>query len=666
MVLKFIFCYFFFFWWLPSLVVPRKKEEGMLDRFFISLIHTHVFLILLVHILVGFKLFETFSLLFLCLFTFVLLFWQQLRRGQHSAFAEFSLSLMDYVDLEGTWKRTVRQGMVQTKFLLHRFGNRVWTQLRKDSARWFTLLLLLFVSFLIRFQHSLTHLYFAASDPYVHLKWAKALGENQLYVDGIYPYGFEAVIAGLQKFFSLDPYYIVRFLGPLAGGLATLSIYYYLSRKVRNSWIPIVGTGAYLVSSLSLAFLFRQMSSLSMEYGLLFLLPGIYFLSQWITTKEREAGWLAAECLLITTMIHPYTAFFQGLAYLVVFLPCLNQLRYSKEVVKLAGLLGGAVLVGVSPILVALAMGKRFHGASLQYVETSIQPTSQVQFSLLLDSLRHDGFLLVFVFILLFFGVYRVFHWIQKRSVGERTSLDALWIFSLLLFFFYEAKNLGLPSLMDAYRVEVFFTLIASTFIGMSLLMWRQRHRQKQMAVVLLILLVLASCREWTLPKADRYQYDEAVAAYLDISTQFQIKDWTIVSPIEEYSLTLDKGWHYNLWQFVQALSGASATSDKLTFPTDHLFLFVEKIPLGSSQPIRQEDGLKPYPQVKDVLEYYTNSDNRRILEAKAWSWAEQYRKTHPDLRIYRDTPNMRIYQLEQDRRNPVDLLSQSGTGVKQ
>ena len=73
------------------------------------------------------------------------------------------------------------------------------------------ILLLFFMSAIIRIHHSVTHYYYPSSDPYVHLKWVKSLGANQIYVDGVYPFGFEAIISALHTIINIDPYFILRF-----------------------------------------------------------------------------------------------------------------------------------------------------------------------------------------------------------------------------------------------------------------------------------------------------------------------------------------------------------------------------------------------------------------------------------------------------------------------
>ncbi|MBW9234286.1 hypothetical protein JQK62_18845, partial [Leptospira santarosai] len=90
----------------------------------------------------------------------------------------------------------------------------------------------------------------------------------------------------------------------------------------------------------------------------------------------------------------------------------------------------------------------------------------------------------------------------------------------------------------------------------------------------------------FALPKGNQLQYDESVEAYLQIKDEFSLQNWTIISSIEEYPLAIDYGWHYNLIDFILELSNG----EELKFPTKDVFLFVEKIPVGTTKKVTSKN----------------------------------------------------------------------------
>jgi hypothetical protein len=145
------------------------------------------------------------------------------------------------------------------------------------------------------------------------------------------------------------------------------------------------------------------------------------------------------------------------------------------------------------------------------------------------------------------------------------------------------------------------------------------------------------------------------------VKKDFPILNWTIVSPVEQYQESMGFGWHYNLWQFVKDTQ-IDHKSD-VTFPTDYVFVIVEKKPLNQATPytltpmVTLEDADKPFPEVGNSLEkYYTVYDNRRIIEAKAYFWMEENLKNNSNFTVYSEDDIIKVYKLQQDGMHPVNL----------
>ena len=158
----------------------------------------------------------------------------------------------------------------------------------------------------------------------------------------------------------------------------------------------------------------------------------------------------------------------------------------------------------------------------------------------------------------------------------------------------------------------------------------------------------------YTLPKGNQLQYDESIEAYLKIKEEFPKQEWTIISSVEEYVLAIDYGWHYNLIDFISKIS----KEEELKFPTKDVFLFVEKIPVGTTEKITSANVTDfSLPHREEILDFYRLPEYRKMLHEKTWYWIEGVQENHPDLlKVYLDTPNFTVYYLEQDSLNPYDV----------
>jgi hypothetical protein len=138
--------------------------------------------------------------------------------------------------------------------------------------------------------------------------------------------------------------------------------------------------------------------------------------------------------------------------------------------------------------------------------------------------------------------------------------------------------------------------------------------------------------------------------------------NWTVVAPAEQYQQCLGYGWHVELLEFVRKMAAAEEPGGDKTYsiPTDYIFIFTEKIPLGLDRAIEVTDSKAkiPAPKGDEVQFYYRNPENRAILEAKAYFWAEDYMKRRNNMEVFYESQYMRIFLIRQDYKKPVRLFS--------
>ena len=262
MIMSFLFSFSILFIGLPWLVARfHREDDSWTDKLFICLIHSTLFFIVIVHLLAAVRLFETLSLIF---FTFAGLFAAyRFTAGRNTAELRISIlmGLYDITERPDNWKifafRLEENLRIRASDLFRRIRTFLYNH-------WPICLLVLTFCYAIyvRFKHSFEHLYFGSSDPYVHMKFAIDLSDNKLYSSGVYPYGFPAIITAMGRFFSMDQYIIVRFIGPICGVLLILSIYYAVRKIVGGNFPAIfLAVFVYTVYAGFPTYVWRQISA---------------------------------------------------------------------------------------------------------------------------------------------------------------------------------------------------------------------------------------------------------------------------------------------------------------------------------------------------------------------------------------------------------------------
>jgi hypothetical protein len=254
----------------------------------------------------------------------------------------------------------------------------------------------------------------------------------------------------------------------------------------------------------------------------------------------------------------------------------------------------------------------------------------------------------------------------EKRDDSRIYLFSAL--ISLLFYVFYKAADYGLPLVINPYRFGIFLALFAAlTYAGTLnitdfIVKHRSVNRSLKAAAAIGVMAVILMFVPVKLPLGDRFEYDEAARAYLKIKDSFPALSWTIVAPVEQYQQCMGYGWHVELLEFARKMSAAQGPrGDKsYSIPTNYIFIFTEKIPLGSSRTMEITDSEAKIPEpVGDETEfYYRKPENRAILEAKVYYWAEDYMKRKNNMEVFYDGQYMKIYLIRQDYKNPVRLFA--------
>jgi len=683
--LKVLLAFYLLYIFIPSKAVTFDEfSDDWTDRIFISLTHSNFIIIVLVHLLVLFKIYETISLTISIIA--ILLAYFSIRKNfviksdhitkKEIGFLAVSLDLVDgKAGLLGGPKKYVKAYLSKLPdklknafihFFVHPFAG--------------ILLVGVFViAAIIRFRHSFSFLYYGASDCYVHLAWTKYLGINNIYQDGVYPYGYEAIISAMHKLFFIDPSVIIRFFGGMGSFLIVFSIYYILKKNFKNQYLIIfIGVAAYVLGTeLPNASnnTWRQLSALPQEYAAIFLLPGFHFFNLFFTTNKKTYLVLAAEVLAITMFIHFYVALFLIIGYAILALLNFNKVFKGKTFIQLLASMSLATIIGLLPIGIALAVGMKFHALSLGFVvesaTTSVKLNWREEIFRYVETNPTMKLFMIFALVILAYAFIRIFF----RKTPEYTGKIKLFVmFVLLTAFTYtqvRSIDIGFPSVLEFSRASTFLGIIVVVLFAMVVYIveFFPFHKlikyifKLALGVVIITTVFQVQNYKLLLPVGAKLEYNDAAYGYYKIKSEFPLLNWTIISPVEQYQQSLGYGWHYNLWQFVEDTQ--IKTKDKIEFPTDYIFVFIEKRPLNQSQPyvltnpISPEDYNQPFPDVGLSYEkFYTNYKNRRVIEAKAYYWLENYIQQKGNFTVYLENDVLKIYMLKQDGTKPINLAN--------
>ncbi|MCR4440821.1 MAG: hypothetical protein QHH10_01550 [Peptococcaceae bacterium] len=668
MMIKVIFVFCLLYIIIPSRIASFDEEaDKFLDKVFISLTHSTLLTIIIVHILAFLKLYDTFSLLFSYLVAYVLI----IRRKGKSWFAVLEgLGLALLVQLfnisEGD---TGFAGESRRRFYawLKRLKKEAWGQVKTGFHDpfygLFPVIVFIGAAF-IRFRHSVSHATFAAPDSYVSLAWQKYLSLNQIYHDGVYPFGSHACLSALHKTFFIDPYWLSRFIGPFIGVMIFLSVYYFAVRMIENRAASLIAAVVFgLVTRPEFpSAISRQVSLIAQEHAVVFVLPGLYFFWLYLKSGKRRYLLLFAEALSVTVLIHPFSTVYLGLWSAIMMAVALVVLRIKiRNIFDYAGYSLAAVAAGLLPLAVGLLGGKDFHGSSASYVKAYVKAGS-----LKLDLMGYlqkmvtknpfiDCALLLIIFLILYYVIF-----VKAKYKTVRIASIAFITFFTILH--YRGLELNLPVLIDPYRTSMFLSMMLATVYscGLDLLIRlfplfssaaaeRAKNIFYKTAVTVLCLFVLYIYPPGKL-QASTLEYEAAVLNYLVIKRDFKPLDWTIVAPAEQYQQALGIGWHYDLLRFVQRFTPEELESPdfKLPIPTHHVFVYVEKVPLYLGRKVMQADAEKELEPEGDnpYKQYYINAEQRGIIEAKAARLMEAYQRSHDNITVFYEDDNLKIYHI--------------------
>ncbi len=383
---------------LPAFVLGRKlKGHRAPERFLIYLMTGNFYVMNLVFVLQLLKISYPFTLAAGTLVPAAAAWIKVNRIPVRELFGEYMKKLHRLTGGQMGARTAVYKAAGMLRRQLARFGRYVWYYL---SRRFFDCLLtglLLAVLWYVYGSNLLAHYGYKASDLLVHNYWINSLNDNHIFVAGVYPHGFHCICYYLHAVFGIETFVILRVFAFVQNVMLHLTMLCVLRLCCRSRYMAYLGVFVYAASTYFRVHTYsRFYATLPQEFGILFILPAVYFGFAYFEARRKEkmeekaAGkaqqkkkrrrrgekrekaprpgswvYLAGFCMSfsMTLAVHFYGTMVAGLFCLAMAIGyCFLFLRkgYFLNVVGTASL---SVVIAVLPMLVAFLMGTPLQGS---------------------------------------------------------------------------------------------------------------------------------------------------------------------------------------------------------------------------------------------------------------------------------------------------------------
>ena len=229
---------------------------------------------------------------------------------------------------------------------------------------------------------------YCASDITVHNYWINYLGKNQIFVNGVYPFGFHNIVYYIHAVFRIDTFVVLRVFWLVQTFWIHMVLLMFLKGACRSRFLPYAGCAVFVLGDFYHDSYVRYYSSLPQEFGMLFILPAVYFAFEFFRIKKEElkgkrekpvSKWYLVGFALnfaMTFSVHFYGTIILGFfcvgiacGYLWRFL----QPKYFWKVVKTCFL---GLVIALLPMVIAYLSGTKLQG-SLRWAMGVMAPSDE-------------------------------------------------------------------------------------------------------------------------------------------------------------------------------------------------------------------------------------------------------------------------------------------------
>lgn len=279
--------------------------------------------------------------------------------------------------------RKLLQGTMGVKEAIFRIGRKLTVSGRKtggifyrevvcDVLQWILTGAVLFALFWVYGRQLVLTYGYRASDIPVHLNWINQMSRGNLFVSGVYPFGFHCMIYYLHTVFRIDTYMILCLFYLVQVFFIHMVFLAMLKMLCRSKYLPYAGTLIYILGSFWARQTYsRFYSSLPQEFGMIFVIPSVYFLIRFFQIEKERLKTKETKIILgnfalafsLTLTIHFYGTMIAGLCCIGIAIGfCTHFLNkeYFRRIM-LTGII--SVFLAVLPMAIAFAGGTPMQGS---------------------------------------------------------------------------------------------------------------------------------------------------------------------------------------------------------------------------------------------------------------------------------------------------------------
>ena len=279
--------------------------------------------------------------------------------------------------------RKLLQGTMGVKEAIFRIGRKLTVSGRKtggifyrevvcDVLQWILTGAVLFALFWVYGRQLVLTYGYRASDIPVHLNWINQMSRGNLFVSGVYPFGFHCMIYYLHTVFRIDTYMILCLFYLVQVFFIHMVFLAMLKMLCRSKYLSYAGTLIYILGSFWARQTYsRFYSSLPQEFGMIFVIPSVYFLIRFFQIEKEQLKTKETKIILgnfalafsLTLAIHFYGTMIAGLCCIGIAIGfCTHFLNkeYFRRIM-LTGII--SVFLAVLPMAIAFAGGTPMQGS---------------------------------------------------------------------------------------------------------------------------------------------------------------------------------------------------------------------------------------------------------------------------------------------------------------
>ena len=311
----------------------------------------------------------------LVLFTAVpgILIWSRVNR----------VSLRELCMKTGIVCKKILQGSMGIKGFLYRVKNRSMAVLKKavwlfycevvcNTLQWILAGAVIAALFWIYGRQLVLTYGYRASDIPVHLNWINQMSRGNLFASGVYPFGFHCMVYYLHAIFGFDTYVILCVFYLVQVFFIHIVLLAMLKLLCRSLYLPYAGIMVYILGSFWARQTYSRFgSSLPQEFGMIFVIPSVYFLIRFFQTEKKNLKNRETKLILgcfalafsLTLAIHFYGTMIAGLCCIgiaVGFCTRFLNKEYFRRIM-LTGII--SVFLAVLPMGIAFAGGTPLQGS---------------------------------------------------------------------------------------------------------------------------------------------------------------------------------------------------------------------------------------------------------------------------------------------------------------